>query len=765
MRLVLRSSVFRRAARAFLFVLVSSSAAVTLPTVAQTTGDAHAVASPTVHPATAKRPATDTYTGTSGPQRVSEDYRWLESLDEPAVKDWVTLQNTATRRVLDALPQRNAIRDELKQLIGQAPVTRSSLAYVGGRLFALKRQPPKNQQMLVVLDALSTDTIDGERVILDPNTRNEKGTTAIDWFVPSRDGRLVEVSLSDNGSEKGTLHVFETATGNELSDVVPRVQNPTGGGSVAWNADGSGLWYTRYPAPMERPVADAGFHQQVWFHQLGSRSTSDVLSLGNDLPRIAEIRLDASDDGRYVLAEVSNGDGGEVAFWLHAASDRGVDQWRRLADFKDGYRKAVFGRDRKLYALALQGSPRGRIVAMKLDGSATLAKAPTVVAQSDAVIEDMAPTATRLYVEVLVGGPSEIRLYTLAGKSLAAPAAEPISTMSIGTRLGGDAIVYGSQSFVTPFAWYRLDPKRDAGRAVKTVLSVQPTDIATDGIAVTRVMARSKDGTQVPVNIVANRGVKLDGDNPALLTAYGGYGVSQRPRFSRRVVFWLRHGGVFAQAALRGGGEFGEDWHRAGYLTKKQNVFDDFTAASQTLIDLGYTSAKKLAIEGGSNGGLLMGAALVQHPDLYGAIVSHVGIYDMLRVELTPNGAFNVTEFGSVRDPALFDALYAYSPLHHVEDGRRYPPMLLTTGINDGRVDAWQSMKMAARLQAASPDGRPVLLRVAGDAGHGQGMSLSSAIELDADTFAFLFESLGMTTTRWVVPVEPLTGPSLPQVK
>ncbi len=712
----------------------------------------------TVYPESTKRPVTDTYTGTAGPRKVAEDYRWLESLDDPAVKDWVTLQNTATRRTLDALPSRSAIRDELRQLIGSAPVTRSAFRSAGGKLFALKRQPPKNQPMLVVLDG--PDALDSERVVVDPNLRNEKGTTAIDWFVPSHDGRLVAVSLSDNGSEKGTLRIFDTATGDERPDVVPRVQNPTAGGSAAWNADGSGVWYTRYPAPMERPVGDAGFYQQVYFHQLGTRSTFDTMVLGADLPRIAEIKLDASDDGRSVLASVRNGDGGEVAFWLLGSDD----QWRRLADFRDGYRSVVFGRDGKLYAVASKGSPRGRVVAMKLDG-ATLAKATTVVAQSDAVIEEVVPTATRLYVEVLLGGPSEIRAYTLAGKPLPAPAVEALSTATIGARLDGDAILYGNQSFVTPFAWYRLDPKKDDGRPVKTALSAQPENLALDEIAVTRIMARSKDGTEVPISVVARKDVKLDGSNPTLLTAYGGYGVSMRPRYSRRTVFWLRHGGVFAQANLRGGGEFGEDWHLAGNLTKKQNVFDDFAAAAQTLIARGYTNPKKLAIEGGSNGGLLMGAALVQHPELYGAVVSHVGIYDMLRVELTPNGAFNVTEFGTVKDPAQFDALYAYSPLHHVEDGKAYPPLLMTTGINDGRVDPWQSLKMAARMQAANPRGAPVLLRVAGDAGHGQGMSLSSSIELDADTFAFIFDRLGLSTTVSAVPPQPSTGPGLPQTK
>ncbi len=691
------------------------------------------------YPAATKRAVTDTYTGTAGERKVNEDFRWLETLSDPAVKDWVVQENAATRHYVDALPSRTAIRDELKQLIGNAPITRYDFAYAGGKLFALKRQPPKNQPMLVMLDG--PEAIASERVLLDPNQRNRKGTTAIDWFVPSRDSRKVAVSLSDNGSEKGTLHIFDTATGKELRDAIPRVQNPTGGGSVAWNADSTGLWYTRYPAPTQRPKEDAGFYQQVYFHKLGTQVSADRYAFGRELPRIAEIHLEASEDGKYVMADVRNGDGGEHGFWLHGASD----QWNQLADFTDGYREASFGRDGKLYALALKGSPRGRVVAIGLDASVlTFASATTVVPEADAVIEAIVPTATRLYLEVLVGGPSEMRVYTLDGKPLAAPASEPVSSASVGARLAGDTILYGVQSFVTPFAWYSLDPMRDGGQPVKTMLSPPQDNLAMDNVTVTRLMAKSKDGTDVPVNIVAPKNIKLDGSNPALLTSYGGYGISMRPRFSRRNVFWLRRGGVYALANIRGGGEFGEDWHLAGNLTKKQNVFDDFAAAAKLLIDRGYTSPKKLGIEGGSNGGLLMGAELVQHPELYGAVVSHVGIYDMLRVELTPNGAFNVTEFGTVKDPAQFDALYAYSPLHHVEDGKAYPPVLFATGINDGRVDAWQSMKMTARLQAANPKGQPVLLRVAGDAGHGQGMSLSSQIELDADVFAFLFDRLGV---------------------
>jgi prolyl oligopeptidase len=262
---------------------------------------------------------------------------------------------------------------------------------------------------------------------------------------------------------------------------------------------------------------------------------------------------------------------------------------------------------------------------------------------------------------------------------------------------------------------------------------------------VVREMAVSKDGTKIPVNILMRKGTKRDGSNPVLLNGYGGYGVNEQPYFSERNRVWLDAGGIFAVANLRGGGEFGEAWHLAGNLTKKQNVFDDMIGAAQHLVDRGYTKPARLAAIGGSNGGLLMGAILTQRPELFRAIVSAVGIYDMLRVELTPNGAFNVTEFGTVKDKAQFDALYAYSPYHHVKDAAAYPAVLFMTGENDGRVDPYNSRKMAALLQSANPSGKPVLLRINMDAGHGQGMPLNARVEQEADTYAFLMEQLGMT--------------------
>jgi prolyl oligopeptidase len=304
-----------------------------------------------------------------------------------------------------------------------------------------------------------------------------------------------------------------------------------------------------------------------------------------------------------------------------------------------------------------------------------------------------------------------------------------------------DGVLFRTQSFIDPPAWYRFSPKER--KASKTALfRTSPADFG--DAEVVRDTCVSSDGTRVPLNVLRRKGTRLDGKNPVLLYGYGGYNISLTPAFSPISRLWLDHGGVYAAANLRGGGELGEEWHRAGNLTRKQNVFDDFAACARHLIEAKYTSPELLAIRGRSNGGLLMGAELTQHPELFRAVVSHVGIYDMLRVELTPNGAFNVTEFGTVKDPDQFKALYAYSPYHHVTSGVAYPSILFLTGANDPRVDPFHSRKMVARLQAASSSGRPILLRTSNDTGHGGGTPLDAEIDEDVDVYGFLFHELGM---------------------
>jgi len=680
-------------------------------------------------PATPKKPVADIYHGV----KVVDNYRWLEDFSDPAVRTWANAENRFARAYLDALPARPALYEELKRLRSYPSPRYRSLVYRGGVLFALKQQPPKEQLFLVTL--ASPDDTSSERVVVDPNQLDAKGTTAIDFNVPSTDGKLVAVSLSKGGSESGDVHVFEVATGRALADVIPRVNGGTAGGSVAWNADSSGFYYTRYPRGTERAAPDMGFYQQVYFHRLGTQTEQDTYALGKDFPRIAEVALDASEDGRWILATMANGDGGEFAHYLLGPGG----EWRQIARLADQVTHAEFGLDGHLYLLSKQNAPRGKILRMALE-SGDLAKAELVAPESKGVIESFLPAATVLYVSDLVGGPSQVRAFDLAGHERGRVPVEEISSVGEMVRREGNELLFESQSYLTPPAWYRFDPA--SRKVTPTALRYKAAADYSD-VQVVREFATSKDGTKVPLNIISRKGTKLDGNNPTVLYGYGGFNVSLTPGFSVRLRPLLDHGFVYVIANLRGGGEFGEEWHHTGNLTHKQNVFDDFAAAARYLIDHKYTNPARLAIEGGSNGGLLMGAVLTQHPELFRAVVSYVGLYDMLRVELHPNGAFNVTEFGTVKEPDQFRALYGYSPYHHVMDGTQYPAVLFLTGDNDPRVDPANSRKMTARLQASETK-QPVLLRTSSSSGHGIGTALSEQIAEDADVFAFLFEQLGV---------------------
>ncbi len=701
-------------------VLALVSLAIHLPVYAQQTPQ---------FPATPKQAVTDEYQGI----KVIDEYRWLEDSTAPAVQRWVDEQNKFSRSVLEKIPARTAIADRLKDLYGNRAVIYYNF-YQRRMFFAMKLQPGKNQPLLVMLK--SPDDLSSEQVILDPNVLNPKGTTAIDFYVPSLDGRFVAVSLSENGSEDGSAHVYETATGKKLPDVIPRVQYSTAGGSLEWNKDASGFYYTRYPRGNERPAEDMTFYQQVYFHQLGAPLSEDTYVIGKEFPRIAEITLSTTEDASYLLASVANGDGGEFAHYLLGPSGT----WTQLTRFSDQIKSVLFGPNGMLYLLMVSGAPRGKILSMPLDNP-KLSEAKTVVPESDVTIESFIPAATRLYVSEMKGGPSEVAVYDLSGKRLSSVPTRPVSAVQIGLRLKGDEILFGSVSYLEPFAWYRFDPA--TGTVTKTSLA-GTSSVNFDDAQVVREFAISKDGTKIPINIISRKGMKLDGRNPTILYGYGGYGVNLTPNFMRRNRLWLDAGGVYVEANLRGGSEYGEEWHSAGKLTKKQNVFDDFVACARHLIERKYTSPSKLAIEGGSNGGLLMGAALTQHPELFRAVVSYAGWYDMLRVEVSPNGAFNVPELGTVKDPEQFRALYAYSPYHRVKDNTAYPAVLFITGDNDGRVDPMHSRKMAARLQAATKSKLPILLRTSSDIGHGAGSSLGARIAQESAVFAFLFDQLKM---------------------
>ena len=673
-------------------------------------------------------------------------------MNDPAVIEWTVSQNVRTRAHLDAIADRAVVQARLDEMFSETAPSYGGFVCRPGRAFALKMQPPHQQRLLVSLNAAME--VDSEKVVLDPNALEPKGQVAVDWFVPSPDGTLVAVSLSENGSERGTLCFFDTETGRVLPDRIAGVQYPTGGGSAAWAPDGKSIYYTRYPRAGERSAADLCFYQQIHNHRLGTPESDDKYCAGSDFPRIAQIVLQTSRDGHWLLAKVANGDGGEYAHHVLDLSDPGDPEWRQITRFQDAVRNAAFGCDGCLYLRSVENAPRGKILVLPLDGSVPLADAAVIVPEGEGVIECFCLSASGIYLVELIGGPSRIRRFDFSGREfgeLPVPADSGISEMVtlIHQGSGDDCILYCQTSFTQPDAWYRYDPSatNGAGEVARTALT-GTSHVDFSDIEVVREFAASDDGTQVPINIVRRKGTPLDGKNPTLLRGYGGYGHSMRPQFNVTLRLWFDRGGIYVVANLRGGGEFGEEWHRNGNLTLKQNVFSDFAACARHLIERRYTCSGKLAVEGRSNGGLLMGAFLTQNPQLARVAVAHVGMYDMLRVELDPNGAFNIPEFGTVTDAAQFQALYAYSPYHRVMDGTPYPSVFLLTGEKDGRVNPAHSRKMAARLQEASGSDNPVLLRISSDSGHGMGTSLAERIAETADVFAFLFQQLGLFPPR-----------------
>jgi prolyl oligopeptidase len=687
-------------------------------------------------PETPKKPITDTYHGVA----VIDPYRWLEDGSDKAVQAWSDAQSAHARAYLDKLPGREPIRQKVKGILTHQSTSHGALQYRPGKLFAMKRQPPKEQSSLVVMPG--PDKPDEARVIVDPTVLDPKAKTAIDWYVPSLDGSLVAVSLSKMGSESGDVHIYETATGKEVYEVIPRVQNGTAGGDLAWAPDGKGFYYTRYPRGDERPAADRDFYQQLYFHVLGTPTEKDRYELGKELPRIAEIRPQMHDATGRLLVTVQNGDGGEFAFYLREPDGT----YRQFSTFKDRLIQATFGPAGDVFAVSREGAPKGKI--LRLGTDLDIRSARVVVPEgNDTIVTDfygkptVVATETRLFVTYQLGGPSEIRMFDLDGKPQAGPDRPPVSAAGALTPLSGDDIIFAGSSFVESGNQYVFRAR--TRETVKTPLNGKPP-VTFDDVRVEREYATSKDGTKVPVNILLPKGVERDGKAPCLVTGYGGFGISIEPHVSSTWRVLLDHGMVLAVANLRGGAEFGEAWHEAGRMTRKQSVFDDFAAACRHLIDRKYTSGDRLAIEGGSNGGLLMGATLTQHPELMKAVVTHVGIYDMLRVELSSNGAFNVPEFGTVKEPDQFRALYGYSPYHRVKDGVKYPATLFLTGANDPRVDPMQSRKMVARLQAATVGDAPVLLRTSADTGHGAGTALSARVEQVTDVHSFLFAQLGI---------------------
>lgn len=681
-------------------------------------------------------------------QRIADPYRWLENAADPRVRAWSDQENALTRRYIDGLPYRREVGDELMHLAQAASPAYSGLQARGPYVFATYFDPAHEQQPVIVTLNAAADPA-SRHVVLDLNAADPSGHTEFDWYVPSPDGSRVAVSISRDGSEAGTLHVYRTADGREVGDVIPHVQYPTAGGSVAWNRAGTGFWYTRYPGD-NAPAADRRAFVQVYFHPLGSDWRDDPLIAGKaqGLERISEAFLDNRCGLGQVMMMVQRGDGNTWAYYILQENKPPI----QIGTYGDGVVYATLGPDGAVYAISRAGTSNGKILKLEPPFSHLgLRQAEVLVPPSDVAIisggaglgvPDLDFDPAHVFVHDIIGGPVQVRIFDLSGRPQGKLPLPSVADSKEIAALKDGTVLFDVSTYLRPRYYAAWNPA--TGQTHETALRSE-SPVRFDDAEVRREFATSRDGTRIPFSLILKRGTVRNGRNPLLLTGYGGFGISMTPRFAGSFArLWLDAGGIFAVANIRGGSEYGDRWHREGMLTHKQNDFDDFAAVARHLIARGYTSSAKLAFRGGSNGGLLMGAVVTQHPTLARAVVSEVGIYDMIRNELDANGAFNVAEYGSVKNPAQFRALYAYSPYQHVVDGTPYPAMFFSTGATDGRVNPWQSRKMVAALQAATSSGYPIFLRTSQKSGHGHGSSLDEEVALQADILSFLFAQLGM---------------------
>lgn len=682
-------------------------------------------------PEAARQATANTYHGVA----VADPYQWLEDWSSSEVKAWSTAQNAAARSVLDTLDGRGALAKQVETLTIDDSVSYYSGERIGDRAWFMKYAPPRQQPFIVQMDIGPAGR--AERVVYDPAAA-PSSNTSIEWFDVSPNGQLIAIALTVNGAEVADLHVFDLATSKLVDTILPRVNGPTAGGDLSWDEDSQGFYYTRYPREGEKSPADQNFYQQLWHRTLGTPLQDDRYELGREFDAIAEIRIAQQRPSGKLLVTMQYGDSGQFSLYLRDEKQR----WHQLSQHEDQLVQSVFLDNNTLLAISRESASRGKFVTLDISA---LPKVSThvLVAESDvALASDYYGVDTfvvhndRIYAKVRLGGPEGLRVYDLNGKRLQEPLLE---VAGVGQLLPwGDDLLFRHYSYLAPNSWLLFDGEKTSRHALSSISSADFSDYV-----VRREFATSKDGTKIPVNIILSKDTVLDGNNPLLLYGYGGYAISLAPRFDAVRKLWLDRGGIYAVANLRGGGEYGEDWHRQGMLTRKQNVFDDFHAAMRHLSKRGYTKPEKLALEGGSNGGLLMGAMITQHPKDMGVVISHVGIYDSLRSELSPNGAFNIPEFGSVKDLKQFTALRAYSPYHNVSK-QAYPPVLFMTGENDGRVDPMHSRKMTAALQYTNTTKTPILLRTSGNTGHGSGTPLDETIAQQVDRLMFLFHNLNM---------------------
>jgi prolyl oligopeptidase len=666
----------------------------------------------------------DDYHGT----KVADPYRWLEDPASEETVKWVEAQNRLTRAFIDGVASREAIEARLTALWNYPRYSLPNKE--GDRYFFYKNDGLQNQSVLYMQKTLTSEPA----VVLDPNTWSADGTVALSTAAYSKDGKLIAYGVSERGSDWQKVKVRAIDAKKDYDDLLENCRFA----SIAWKPDHSGFYYDRYPAEGSVSEEDRNAYNKVYWHTLGTPQSADALVFEDNEHKDWGFGPFVSDDGKYLVLYVSNGTDPRNGIYYRDLDGKG--DFVKLLPVGEAKYTPIDNIGSVAYFLTDLDAPKGRVITIDL-AKADRANWTEVVPQGDDPISFVSMINNQLIVAYLKDAHHVLKIYDNNGRF-----DREIELPTIGSVFGlsgkrkDTEMFFSFTSYTYPTTQFRYDFKK------KEVSIFRKPEIQFDpaGYETKQIFYQSKDGTRVPMFVTHKKGIALDGSNPTLLYGYGGFNQSMTPYFSVLNLFWLENGGVYAVANIRGGDEYGEEWHQGGILERKQNVFDDFIAAAEWLIANKYTSSPKLAIEGGSNGGLLTAACMLQRPELFGAVISEVPVTDMLRYHKFTIGRFWASDYGTSDDPAQFEFLYAYSPVHNVKKGVKYPPTLITTADTDDRVVPMHGKKFAAALQAADAGDSPILIRIETKAGHGGGKPTSKRIEEGADVYAFLFRVFGM---------------------
>jgi prolyl oligopeptidase len=677
------------------------------------------------YPPTRKSDQVDDYHGV----KIADPYRWLEELDSAETKAWVEAQNKLSFGYLAAIPARTPLKDRITKLWNYE---KYGVPFKeGSRYFYFRNSGLQNQSVLYTVTGLDSPP----QMVLDPNTMSADGTVAVSGIQPSPDGKLIAYSISASGSDWQEWKIRDVETSKDLSDHLKWVKFS----GVSWTQDGKGFFYSRYDEPKGDQLKAINYFQKVYFHKLGTPQTEDVLIYERPDQKDWLFGANVTEDGNYLIITCFQGTDTRNRVYYKDLKATDASVVKLLDEFDAAYNFVGNQGSRFWFQTDLNAS-RGKVVEIDVNRPEK-ANWKLIVPETKEALQGTNIVDNKFILNYLKDAYTQVKIHDTTGKFLSEVTFPGIgSAAGFGGKAKDKETFYYFTGFTTPTTIYRYD--MTTGKS--TVFREPKVDFNPAQFETKQVFYKSKDGTKVPMFITHKKGLKLDGNNPTYLYGYGGFNISMTPGFSVGNMVWMEMGGVYAQPSLRGGGEYGEDWHQAGMKLKKQNVFDDFIAAAEWLIANKYTSTSKLAIGGGSNGGLLVGAAMTQRPDLFGAALPAVGVMDMLRFQKFTIGWAWVSDYGSSENADEFKALYAYSPLHNIKPGTKYPPTMITTADHDDRVWPGHSFKYAAALQAAQGGDAPILIRIETKAGHGAGKPTSKTIEEIADRWAFLVKTLNM---------------------